>query len=98
MTDLAGGLTGMLFDNVGAGVTTQLTGNIVDLLVNDPSTHRGIIFSQVNPGFTLLTPGASTTNTIFNAASPQAAFSIPAGSGAVGGILINSAFFQAPNF
>ena len=102
ISDLAGGATGMLFDDVGSGTQTDIAGNTIALLLGDTTTHRGIIFSQVSPGFTLYTPYNSTTNVVTNAASAQMEFSIPAGSpgpvpvNSVNGILINGTTIVPP--
>jgi hypothetical protein len=95
ITDLAGGATGMLFDGVGSGSAIQFTQNLISLMANDPTTHRGIIFSQVSPTLTLLAPSGSTSNTIYNTTTLANGFSIPTGT-AVGGIIIDGTYIAAP--
>jgi len=80
ITDQAGGATGVLFDDVASYSQTLITGNTITAPLGRPATHRGIIFTQVEPNFTLYTPYSSTSNVINNAASGAMAFSIPAGT------------------
>jgi len=74
---------------------TLITGIRSRLLSGDPATHRGIIFTQVEPNFTLYTPYSSTSNVINNAASGAMAFPSqqvrrePLPPNSVEGILIN---------
>ncbi len=96
VTDQAGGATGILYDYAGSGTSTQLTGNIINLLKGDVTTHRGIIFSQVASNVTLVTPYNTVSNSIFNTTT-QEAFAIPTGTGA-GGIVINGNYLVAPNW
>jgi len=98
IVDQAGGATGMLFDYVASNTIATLTTNGITLKAGDTLTHRGIIFTQVAPTFTLTNPTgtpAALTNFIYNLASPADALSIPAGT-TVGGILINGTFMTPP--
>jgi len=81
--DNAGGATGFLFDNVAAGSSIQMNSNTINLLANDPSVHRGIIFTAVSPTITL---GSATNNIVTNASQ---LFFIPTNT-STGFIAINS--------
>ena len=77
ITDAAGGLTGMLFDNVAANSRLQIDGNTINLLSKDLTAHQGIIFTTVAP--TIQFTG-SVNNLIYNAATSQSLFSAPVNS------------------
>lgn len=96
VADYAGGATGMLFDNVGANSTMIIMSNTIGLKQGDATVHRGIIFSQISPHLNLATPTGATSNWIYNAASVATGISIPTGTGATGGILINGNYITAP--
>ncbi|MEI8018930.1 MAG: inverse autotransporter beta domain-containing protein [Schlesneria sp.] len=85
ITDGAGGLTGMLFDNVAANSRLQIDGNTINLLSKDLTTHQGIIFTSVAP--TIQFTG-TVNNLIYNAATSQSLFSAPVNS-FTGGFYIN---------
>ena len=85
ITDGAGGLTGMLFDNVAANSRLQIDGNTINLLSQDLTTHQGIIFTSVAP--TIQFTG-TVNNLIYNAATSQSLFSAPVNS-FTGGFYIN---------
>ncbi len=85
ITDGAGGLTGLLFDNVAANSRLQIDGNTINLLSNDLTTHQGIIFTTVSP--TIQFTG-TVNNLIYNAATSQSLFSAPVNS-FTGGFYIN---------
>jgi len=71
ITDEAGGLTGMLFDNVAANTRIQIDGNTINLLATDLTTHQGIIFTSVTP--TIQFTG-TMNNLIYNAPTVQSLF------------------------
>ena len=85
ITDGAGGLTGMLFDNVAANSRMQIDGNTINLLSKDLTTHQGIIFTSVAP--TIQFTG-TVNNLIYNAPTSQSLFSAPVNS-FTGGFYIN---------
>ncbi len=85
LTDGAGGLTGMLFDNVAANSRMQIDGNTINLLSTDLTTHQGIIFTSVAP--TIQFTG-TVNNLIYNAPTSQSLFSAPVNS-FTGGFYIN---------
>ena len=85
ITDAAGGLTGMLFDNVAANSRLQIDGNTINLLSKDLTAHQGIIFTTVAP--TIQFTG-TVNNLIYNAATSQSLFSAPVNS-FTGGFYIN---------
>lgn len=85
ITDEAGGMTGMLFDNVAANSRLQIDGNTINLLSGDLSVHQGIIFTNVSPTIQFL---GTVNNLIYNATTSQSLFSAPVNS-YTGGFYIN---------
>ena len=83
ITDEAGGATGMLFDSVAASSQLQIEANTINLLSNDLTVHRGIIFTSVTPTIQLF---GNKNNVITNTPTT---FSIPVNS-STGHIIINN--------
>ncbi len=83
ITDEAGGATGMLFDSVAASSQLQIEANTINLLSNDLTVHRGIIFTSVTPTIQLY---GNKNNIITNTPTT---FSIPVNS-STGHIIINN--------
>jgi hypothetical protein len=93
-TDQAGGVTGMLFDDVASNSILSISGNTVACVIGDTLTNHGFIFSQLGSNVQLATQSGATSNFVFHPTSLQTLFSAPANSGIVGGIVIDNIVYR----
>lgn len=93
VSDQAGGVTGMLFDDVAANSIMSITGNTITCVLGDTLTNHGFIFLQVGTGAQLATQSGATSNFVFHPSSIQSLFSAPSNV-FVGGMLIENNVYK----